>query len=188
MMEEEIKKCKDLLKQGKILLYPSDTIWGIGADATNAEAIDKVYKIKGRSELKSMLILIDKADRLPLYVKQIPLIAWDLLSHTYRPTTFVYPTAQNLPPNLVNADGSVAIRIVNNLFCKKLITALGKPIVSTSANISGQDFPQTFLDISQEIMNKVDYIVPEQYSESTDYKPSRIIKFVDNYNFVVIRE
>ena len=187
-MEEEIKKCAEMLQEGKVILYPTDTVWGIGCDATNEEAIDRIYKIKERQESKNMLILIDKSDMLPLYVSRIPLVAWDLITHTYRPTTFIYPTARNLPKKLVHPDGTIAIRIVNNPFCKKLIKALGRPIVSTSANISGHEPPQIFHDISPEIINRLDYVVPEQYANSADYKPSRLIKFVDDYNFVIIRE
>ena len=187
-MEDEIKKCVDLLLQGKVILYPTDTIWGIGCDATNEEAIDKIYKIKQRIESKSMLILLDKSDKLPLYVKKIPLIAWDLLSNTYRPTTFIYPTAQNLPKKLIPADGTIAIRVVQSSFCKKLIAALGRPIISTSANISGEDSPQTFAEISDKVIEQMDYVVPQQFADSPDYKPSRIIRYIDDYNFVIVRE
>ncbi|MDL2326679.1 threonylcarbamoyl-AMP synthase [Bacteroidales bacterium OttesenSCG-928-A14] len=187
-MDTEIKKCVDLLKQGKIILYPTDTIWGIGCDATNEEAIARLFRIKQRSENKSMLILLDKSDRLPLYVGKIPLIAWDLLSHAYRPTTFIYPTAINLPKQLIHPDGTIAIRIVNDPFCKKLIAGLGKPIISTSANLSGQEAPQTFSDISPDLFNKVDHVVPEKFSSSIDFKPSRLIRFIDDYNFAIIRE
>ena len=187
-MEEEIKKCAEMLSQGKVILYPTDTVWGIGCDATNEKAIDRIYEIKQRQESKSMLILIDKSDMLPLYVARIPLVAWDLISHTYRPTTFVYPAARNLPKKLIHPDGTIAIRIVNNLFCKKLIKALGHPIVSTSANISGNSAPQTFNDISPEVISLLDYVVPEQYADSSDYKPSRLIKFIDDYNFTIIRD
>ncbi len=187
-MEAEIKKCVELLLQGKVILYPTDTVWGIGCDATNEEAIEKIYKIKERQQSKSMLILLDRSDKLPLYVSKIPLIAWDLISNTYRPTTFIYPTARNLPKKLIHPDGTVAIRIVNNSFCKKLINALDRPIISTSANLSGEDTPQTFIDISPKILKQLDYIVPEKFADSVDYKPSRLIKYIDDYNFVVIRE
>lgn len=187
-MEAEIKKCVDLLKQGKIILYPTDTVWGIGCDATNEEAINRIFAIKQRHESKSMLILLDKSDRLPLYVGKIPLIAWDLLHHVYRPTTFIYPTAKNLPKQLIHPDGTIAIRVVNDLFCKKLIAGLGKPIISTSANLSGEKTPQTFNEISQELIQKVDYVVPEEYSLSMDFQPSRLIRFIDDYNFAIIRE
>ena len=188
LMEHEILKCKELLLQGKILLYPTDTVWGIGCDATNEEAIKKVYAIKQRQESKSMIILLDSSDRLPLYVAKIPLIAWDLIPHTHRPTTYIYPTAQNLPQTLIHSDGTIAIRITTNPFCKKLIKASERPLVSTSANISGEPTPVLFSEISQEIIDLVDYVVPQECADSIDYKPSRLVKFMDDYNFTVIRE
>jgi len=187
-MEHEILKCKELLLQGKILLYPTDTVWGIGCDATNEEAIKKIYAIKQRQESKSMIILLDSADRLPLYVKKVPLIAWDLITNTHRPTTYIYPTAQNLPEQLLPSDGTIAIRITTNSFCKKLIKAIERPLVSTSANVSGEVTPVTFSEISQHIIDQVDYVVPPEYADSIDYKPSRLVKFIDDYNFTVIRE
>ena len=187
-MEPEILKCKELLLQGKTLLYPTDTVWGIGCDATNEEAVKRIYAIKQRQESKSMIILLDSADRLPLYVKNIPLIAWDLITHTYRPTTYIYPTAQNLPQSLIHIDGTIAIRIVTNPFCKKLIKAMERPLVSTSANVSGEVTPVTFSEISQHIIDQVDYVVPQEYADSIEYKPSRLVKFIDDYNFTIIRE
>lgn len=187
-MEEEIQKCVEVLRSGKILLYPTDTVWGIGCDATNEEALVNIYHIKQRNEKKSMIILLDSAERLPLYVEHIPLIAWDLIPHISRPTTFIYPTAQNLPKKLVHDDNTIAIRITSNEFCKKLIRAFGKPIVSTSANIALQPTPQTFGEISPEIIKQMDHIVPEEFAQSVDYKPSRLIKFLDDYNFTIIRD
>jgi len=187
-METEILKCKELLLQGKILLYPTDTVWGIGCDATNEEAVKRIYAIKQRQESKSMIILLDNTDRLPLYVAKVPLIAWDLISHTYRPTTYIYPTAQNLPKQLIHPDGTIAIRITTNQFCKKLIKALERPLVSTSANVSGENTPIIFSEISQDVINQVDYVVSQEYADSIEYKPSRLVKFIDDYNFTIIRE
>ena len=187
-MEDEILKCKELILQGKILLYPTDTVWGLGCDATNEEAVRKIYAIKQRQESKSMIILLDSSNRLPLYVAKIPLIAWDLITHTYRPTTYIYPTAQNLPKHIIHPDGTIAIRITHNLFCKRLIKATDKPLISTSANKAGENTPATFSEISQEIMNQVDYVVPQQYADSIEYKPSRLVKFIDDYNFTILRE
>jgi L-threonylcarbamoyladenylate synthase len=187
-MEHEILRCKELLLQGKILLYPTDTVWGIGCDVANEEAVKRIYAIKQRQESKSMIILLDSSDRLPLYVAKIPLIAWDLITHTYRPTTYIYPTAQNLPQQLIHPDGTIAIRITSNLFCKKLIKAIERPLVSTSANISGDHTPIVFSEISHDIINQVDYVVPQEYAESIEYKPSRLVKFIDDYNFTIIRE
>lgn len=187
-MEQEIEKCAALLREGKVLLYPTDTVWGIGCDATNEEAVTKIYRIKQRDEKKSMIILLDSAERLPMYVERIPLIAWDLAANVSRPTTFIYPTAQHLPKKLVHDDGTIAIRIVQQDFCRRLIKALGKPIVSTSANVAAQQTPRTFMDISPEIVGKMDYVVPQEYADSVEYKPSRLIKFLDDYNFTVLRD
>ena len=147
-MEQETEKCAELLRAGKVIAYPTDTVWGIGCDATNEEALMRIYRIKQRNEKKSMIILLDSAERLPMYVENIPLIAWDLIPHVSRPTTFIYPKAKNLPQKLIHNDGSIAIRITLNEFCKKLIRTLGRPIVSTSANIADAPTPQTFLSSS----------------------------------------
>jgi L-threonylcarbamoyladenylate synthase len=187
-MEDEIKKCAELLREGKVIIYPTDTVWGIGCDATNEKAVRRIYEIKQRQESKSMLVLLEKFEKVPLYVERIPLVAWDLVPFTERPTTYIYPAARNFAKNMIPADGTIAIRIVNDCFCNRLISAFGKPIVSTSANISGSSAPVTFGDISSDILNAVDYVVPEQYADSTDFKPSRIIKFLDDYNFCVVRE
>lgn len=188
LMEQEIEKCVRLLRDGKVILYPTDTIWGIGCDATNEEALLRVYEIKQRDEKKSMIILLDSETRLPLYVQKIPQVAWELIPHISRPTTFIYPTACNLPKRLIYSDGTIAIRIVRNDFCKLLIRALDKPIISTSANRSTEPTPPTFDDIDPDIIRQVDYVVPPEYADSTDFKPSRLIKFLDNYNFIVIRD
>lgn len=187
-MEEEIEKCAELLRSGKVIIYPTDTVWGIGCDATNEDAVKRIYEIKQRQESKSMLVLLEKFERVPLYVEKIPLIAWDLVPYTERPTTFIYPGARNIARNMIPADGTIAIRIVRNSFCQKIINALGRPIVSTSANISGTTAPSTFATIASEILKAVDYIVPESFADSTDFKPSRIIKFMDDYNFCIVRE
>ena len=187
-MEQETEKCAELLRAGKVIAYPTDTVWGIGCDATNEEALMRIYRIKQRNEKKSMIILLDSAERLPMYVENIPLIAWDLIPHVSRPTTFIYPKAKNLPQKLIHNDGSIAIRITLNEFCKKLIRTLGRPIVSTSANIADAPTPQTFPEISKEIIAQMDYVVPQEYVTSVDYKPSRLIKFLDDYNFTIIRD
>ena len=169
-MEEEVEKCVSLLKEGKVILYPTDTVWGIGCDATNEEAITRIYRIKQRNEKKSMIILRD------------------LLAHVTRPTTFVYQSAYNLPEKLVHEDGTIAIRIVQNDFCRKVIRALGRPLVSTSANLAGEPTPRTFDKISQEVIDLMDYVVSQEESTSVEFKPSRLIKFLDDYNFTIIRD
>lgn len=187
-MESEIKRCAERLLRGEVVLYPTDTIWGLGCDATNEAAIERVYQLKQRSETKSMLILLDRADKIPLYVKDIPLIAWDLITQAERPTTYIYPTAYNLPKKLIPKDGTIAIRITHDPFCRKLINALDRPLISTSANISGTPSPASFSEISPDLMSQVDYVVPQEFGHSTNYAPSRIIRFIDDYNFVIIRE
>ena len=188
VMEEEVEKCISLLKEGKVILYPTDTVWGIGCDATNEEALSRIYRIKQRNEKKSMIILLDAMQRLPMYVKKIPLIAWDLLAHVTRPTTFIYQTAYNLPDKLIHEDGTIAIRIVQHEFCRRVIRGLGHPLISTSANIAGEPTPKTFDKISQEVISQVDYVVSQYHATSTDFKPSRLIKFMDDYNFTIIRD
>ncbi len=187
-ISEEIIKTNEYLKKGSVILYPTDTIWGLGCDATNAEAIDKIFAIKKRRTSKSLLILLDEVEKLSLYLDHIPTIAWDLVAQAHRPTTFIYQHVKNLPQNLIAPDGSIAIRIIRNEFCKRLISLLGKPIVSTSANISGQPTPVSFNEISPKVKDEVDYIVDPSVSLIEDVKPSTMIRFIDDFNFEVIRE
>lgn len=188
MMEQEIEKCVELLQAGKVILYPTDTVWGIGCDATNDEAVQRIYQIKQRPERKCMIILLDSFERLPYYVEHIPLIAWDLVPQISRPTTVIYSTARNLPDRLIHNDGTIAIRVVQHDFCRRLIKKLGHPIVSTSANFAGQETPKVFEQIDPAIIKLMDYVVPQTYATSVDYKPSRLIKFVDDYNFTILRD
>ncbi len=186
-MEEEIKKCLEVLAAGGTILYPTDTVWGLGCDATNAEAVDKIYQIKKRLESKSLIILLHDAAFLQYYVKEIPDLAWDLLESVDKPLTIIYPNAINLPDNVVGPDQSIAIRIVKNAFCIELIRRFGKPIVSTSANISGETAPVVFNNISREIIEQVDHAVNYQHDEIQEVKPSRIIRLNENGEFNIIR-
>jgi L-threonylcarbamoyladenylate synthase len=187
-IREEVIRTNEYLKKGSIILYPTDTIWGLGCDATNIAAIDKIFTIKRRRISNSLLILLDEIEKLSLYLEHVPAIAWDLIEHANRPTTFVYKHVKNLPENLIAQDGTIAIRIVRNEFCKRLISLFGKPIVSTSANVSGRPTPVLFKDISPEIKAQADYIVDASISQIEDVKPSTIIRFIDDYTFEVIRE
>ena len=187
-IREEIIKANEYLKRGSIILYPTDTIWGLGCDATNIDAINRIFAIKKRIMSKSLLILLDEAEKLPLYIDHIPEIAWDLIEQANRPTTFIYKHVKNLPKNLIAQDGTIAIRIVRNEFCKRLISLFGKPIVSTSANVSGFSTPVSFSQISEDIKNQVDYIVEPSLSSVEDIKPSTMIRFIDDYTFEVVRE
>lgn len=185
--EEVIKTCSVLTKGGTIL-YPTDTIWGLGCDATNVAAIEKVIQIKKRPIDKSLLILLDQKEKIYDYVDKLPEIAWDLISQTSRPITFIYPNVKNLPKILLASDGSVAIRIANNDFCKRLIRLFGNPIVSTSANLSGDPPAISYKDISKEIIDQVDYMVNPEISVCCDSKPSTIIRFLDDYSFEILRD
>lgn len=186
-MQEEIKKALATLQNGGIILYPTDTIWGIGCDPTNAEAVDRIYKIKKRADAKSMLLLIDLPQRIPSYVDEIPDVAWDLIEYSTQPLTIIYSAAKNLAKNVLAEDGSIGIRVVQDEFCQKLIARLRKPIVSTSANISGEASPQNFDAISNEIKEAVDYVVNWRREETTNPPPSSIIKLGSKGEVKIIR-
>ena len=158
-MKDEINKCLEVLENGGIILYPTDTIWGIGCDATNEEAVKKIYALKRREETKSMLLLVDKPERILSYIKEMPELAWNLIEYTEKPLTIIYPGAKNLAKNLIGEDGTIGIRVSSNEFNKKLIERFKKPIVSTSANISGETSPTCFAEISDELKSSVEYCV-----------------------------
>jgi len=187
-MEEDIKKCIDVLQNGGTILYPTDTIWGIGCDATNSDAVEKIYIIKNRPENKRFVILLDDFEKLKFYLEHVPDKANDFISSYDKPLTIIFPGAKNLAKNVISNDGSIGIRIVRDDFCKKLIHTFGKPIVSSSANISGKEAPLFFPDISGEIVIKVDFVVKFNQDKKTNFKPSTIIKLTENGNFITIRE
>jgi L-threonylcarbamoyladenylate synthase len=187
-MLDDIKAALEILRQGGIMLYPTDTIWGIGCDATHEEAIKRVYEIKQRHDEKSMLVLLDDVEKLPEYVTEIPEIAWDLLDVTDKPLTIIYPGARNLAKSLIADDGSIGIRIIRDEFCKKVISRLGKPLVSTSANVSGMPWPANFHKVDKNIVKGVDYVVKWRQSEEYRGKPSGIIKIGLHGEIQVIRE
>jgi L-threonylcarbamoyladenylate synthase len=186
-LETDIKNAIEHLKKGEIILYPTDTIWGIGCDATNSKAVQKIYKLKGRNETKSMIILLDTPDKISNYVKRVPPIAYDLIKNSVSPLTIVYPNAKNLAKNLIATDGSIAIRIVKGRFSGTMIEQFGKPVVSTSANVSGQPSPALFHQISDEIIAGVDYVAESFRNSIKTVKPSTIIKLEDNGKFTIIR-
>jgi L-threonylcarbamoyladenylate synthase len=175
-MENDIRNSLEVLKRGGIILYPTDTIWGIGCDATNQEAVDKIFRIKKRKDEKSLLVLIDDPERLSDYVIEIPKIAWELVTLSDEPLTIVYPGGVNLASNIMHSDGSVGIRITGDTFCKELIRQLGKPLISTSANISGKPSPSVFTDIAENIKSTVDYIVKWRQDDVVRKNPSSVIK------------
>jgi len=187
-MQQEIDKCLDIFRAGGTIVYPTDTIWGIGCDATCPEAVDQIYRLKRRMESKSMIVLIDTANRLPDYLDNVPELARDLLKNVNTPLTIVYPKAKNLAANIIAEDGSIAIRIVQHEFCRALIAALGRPIVSTSANLSGDPPPRIFKDISPIILSHVDHVVALYQDDLHHIKPSRIIKLTEDGDFRIIRK
>lgn len=187
-MNNDIKKALEVLKSGGIILYPTDTIWGIGCDATNAEAVKRVYEIKQREDSKSMLVLMENPNRISSYVDDVPEIALDLLEVTNKPTTIIYSGAKNLASNLINSDGSIGIRITDESFTQQLIQRFKKPVVSTSANISGDTPAQNFIEINQGIIDAVDYVVEYRQDDFTKAEASSIIKIGSDWGVQIIRE
>ena len=175
-MNEDIKKACQVMREGGVILYPTDTIWGIGCDATNAEAVRRVYEIKQRADSKAMLVLVDTPVKVDFYVQDVPDIAWDLIDVADKPLTIIYPNARNLAPNLLAEDGSVGIRVTNEEFSRRLCQQFRKAIVSTSANISGQPSPRNFSEIGEDIKSAVDYIVGYRQDEKSNPNPSSIVK------------
>ena len=187
MLKDEVNKALKVIQDGGIILYPTDTIWGIGCDATNTDAVNKIYALKQRDESKSMIILLDSDNKLPGYITEVPDIAYDLIEYAENPLTLVMPGARNISPALIAADGTVGIRVSNHPFCQQLIQRLRKPIVSTSANVSGQPSPEYFSKIDQDIIDGVDYVVDiDQYSTEVK-KPSTIMRLAPNGSFEFIR-
>lgn len=188
-MTKEILETIKVLKQGGTILYPTDTIWGVGCDATNAHAVEKVYHIKRRSESKSFIILLDDISKLSNYVEVVYPIALDLIQQYTKPLTIIYPKAKNLAKGVPAEDHSIGIRVTHDPFCKALIEEFGKPIVSTSANISGQETPYSFDKVSEKIKKSVDYVVNYRQEEvSGQMHPSTIIKMQNDGTFTLVRD
>jgi len=187
-VKADIDKALEVLNNGGIILYPTDTIWGIGCDATNADAVKRIYELKQRADSKSMLVLLDNAARLASYVEEIPEVAYDLIDLTNKPLTIIYDGAKNLASNLIAEDGSIGIRITSEEFSKTLCQRFRKPIVSTSANVSGEPSPACFADISEAIKAGVDYIVGYRQDDTKKASPSGIIKLGASGQVKVIRE
>lgn len=186
-MQTEINNALKVLKEGGIILYPTDTVWGIGCDATNPNAVKKVYNLKQREDSKALICLVADDRMLGKYVKQIPFAAQSIIEIANKPTTIIYDEAQNLAQNLIADDGSIAIRIPDDDFCFWLSRRLNGAIVSTSANISGQPTPKSFKEISPDILKGVDYVVNLQKDKICN-KPSSIIKLSNNGVVKIIRE
>jgi len=186
-MQEEIQKAFEIIQQGGIILYPTDTVWGIGCDATNAEAVDKIYQLKQKTEYQSMIVLMNGEKMMYNVFKDIPETAWQILDLSEKPTTLILDKPRNVAPNIINEDNSLAVRIVKEPFCFKLMERMKKPLVSTSANISGMFTPKSFKEISPEIIKGVDYIVNLHHEKICD-KPSTIIKLSLDNQVKIIRK
>ena len=185
--DAEIVQCLKTLSAGGLILYPTDTVWGIGCDATNSEAVKRVYQLKRRDDNKALIVLIDSADHLDHYVIDVPMIARELIDVAVKPLTIIYEGAYNLAPNLMGEGESVGIRIPNDEFCHRLCERYGKPIVSTSANMSGQPTATTFAAIDESIVQGVDYAVTYRRDEATPRQPSNIIMLHRDGTFKIIR-
>ena len=196
--KEDLQEALRVLREGGVIVYPTDTVWGIGCDATNAEAVKKIYALKQREDSKSMLVLLDSPAKLNYYIADIPDSAWALLevadtdgneeNDEVKPLTIIYPNARNLAPNLVAEDGSIGIRITGEPFSKALCEQLRHPIVSTSANISGNPTAHFYHEIEEAILNGADYVCRFRREDQTPHEPSSIIKLNADSTFVIIRE
>ena len=187
-MQEDIKKACEVLRKGGVILYPTDTVWGIGCDATNEDAVKRVYEIKKRDDSKSMLVLMENPANLQNYIEDVPDIAWDLIDLADKPLTIIYDGARNLAANLIAEDGSIGIRITSELFSAELCKQFRKPIVSTSANLSGEAAPSNFREIREEVKNAVDYVVTYRQKDNSRAQPSGIVKMSKNGTISIIRK
>lgn len=185
-MKQEIQNSLEVLRSGGLLLYPTDTIWGIGCDATNAEAVQKVYNLKQRADSKALICMVASDGMLQKHINKVPDLAWDIIDLSEKPTTIVYDQPKEVAKNLIAADNTLAVRLTKHPFCQKLIHQFGKPIVSTSANISGMPAPSCFNEIQPEILKGVDYVVDLHRKEKCS-SPSAIIKLSNTGIVKVIR-
>ena len=187
-MQEEIRKAVEILRNGGVILYPTDTVWGLGCDATNEKAVKRIFEIKKRTDSKALLVLIDNPSKLQSYVDEVPDIAWELIELSEKPLTIIYPMAKNLANNLIAEDKTIGIRVTKEVFSRNLCAQFRKPIVSTSANISGNATPSNFSQISDEIKSAVDYVVNYRQDDNSETIPSSIIKLGKGGLFKLIRE
>ena len=190
--EEDIRKAVETMRKGGVILYPTDTVWGIGCDATNVEAVKRVYEIKQRDDSKALICLVDSDARMQRYFRRVPDVAWQLIDSLKdsegKPTTLILDGAINLAPNLIAEDGSVGIRITNEPFSKELCYRFQKAIVSTSANISGEPAAQNYGDIDPRILEAVDYVCWSRRQEHKPHTPSSIIRLRENGEVTIIRQ
>ena len=183
---QEINSCINIIRKGGVILFPTDTIWGLGCDATNQDAVEKIFKIKNRDKTKPLVILLNDENKIFDYVKEVPEVAFDLIDYSDKPLTIIYPNAKNLAKGVIAEDGSVAIRICKIEPCGSLLYNLRKPLVATSVNFSGEKASLQFNDISEDIINKVDFVFNKEF-QNTITKPSQIIKLNADGSFVIIR-
>ena len=186
--DKDIKAAVEVMRQGGVILYPTDTVWGIGCDATNPEAVEKVFKIKHREDSKALICLVDSEARLQRYVRNVPNVAWDIIELATKPVTLILDEAVNLANNLVAEDGSVAMRVTREPFSNQLCYRCQKPIVSTSANISGEPAAANFKDIAPELREAVDYVCTSRRQEKKPHTPSSIIRLKQDGEVEVIRK
>ena len=186
-MREEIQQALSVLREGGIILYPTDTVWGIGCDASNPEAVKKVYDLKNRADSKALITLVASEVMLERTVINMPDIAWDLIDAAEKPLTIIYQEVKGIAHNAIAEDGSCAIRLPKDNFCQQLVQRLGKPLISTSANTSGNPTPQSFQDIEPSILSGVDYVVNLRQQEKSKNTPSSIILLKNNGEIKIIR-
>ena len=185
---EDIQQAVQTMRSGGLILYPTDTIWGIGCDATNADAVRRIYELKQRDDSKALICLVDSPNRMQQYSRSIPDVAWDLIDYAQNPLTLIVDGALNLAPNLVAQDGSIAIRVTRERISHDLCYRFQKAIVSTSANLSGQPAPRNFMEISPEIIQGVDYVMKARQNDVTKGKPSQIVKISKDGQITFIRK
>ena len=188
IFEDDIRQSLEALKRGGTILYPTDTIWGLGCDATSKPAVDRIFTIKSRSETKSLLILVDGEAMLERYVSEVPEVAWELLSVSDSPLTLILPGGRNLAPGVCAADGSVGIRICREPFCNELIRRFRKPVVSTSANFSGRPSPRNFDTVEKDLAELVDYVVKYRQDEREEFSSSPVIRLGTDGTVEIIRK
>jgi L-threonylcarbamoyladenylate synthase len=188
IFDEDLNEALNTLRKGGVILYPTDTIWGLGCDPTNSSAVEKIFRIKSREPGKSLLILTDSEAMLERYVSDVPEIAWELISVTDDPVTIIYPRGKNLAPGVAGEDGSIGIRICHDEFCSELIKRFRKPIVSTSANFSGKPSPENFSAIDKKVIEAADYVVKHRQDDRRRYSSSPVIKLGADGTIRIIRK
>jgi L-threonylcarbamoyladenylate synthase len=188
VFDDDLNESLITLKNGGVILYPTDTIWGLGCDPTNATAVEKIFRIKSREEGKSLLILVDSDTMLERYVSNVPDIAWELIAVSDDPLTIIYPRGKNLAPGVCSGDGSVGIRICHDEFCRELISKFRKPLVSTSANPSGQPSPENFSEIEISVIKAADYVVQYRQDDRRKYSSSPVIKLGPDGTIKILRK